>query len=129
MIVQSVKQNSTAFSAILDGPDTPDSSRNNTLTSIAGRLHDGTRSQEKLVEDLHKVNKARCKPPLPKSEVRRIAESIYKREPCRPGAAKPPEEVIEFVERHIAGVLEGRAWKGVAGASDRKVYDGRLEVG
>ena len=67
MSIHGVYQNSIPDS-ILNGPAILDGSRNITLTSIAGMLHDGSRSQEELVEDLHRVNKARCEPPLARRE-------------------------------------------------------------
>jgi hypothetical protein len=92
----------------LNGSPIEDGSRNITLTKIAGRLHDGTRSLEELIRDLHATNKARCKPSLYRHEVEKIAKSIHKREPCKPSKGKPPEEVLDFVSRHTLGVLETR---------------------
>ena len=99
------------------------------MTRIAGRLYDGTRTQEELVEDLLTVNKARCKPPLSRREVQRIVEKNFSRwTPCKPSKGRPPQEVLEFVERHRAGVLWGRSWKGKGGASEEKGYGAMLEV-
>lgn len=106
----------------------PDGSRNVELTREAGRLHDGTRTLEELERCLQAVNEARCEPPLPRNEVRKIAGSIHRREPCKPSKGKPPEEVTDFVSRHRSGVLHARAWKGQAGATDRKVYAALLDV-
>jgi DNA-binding MarR family transcriptional regulator len=112
----------------LSGPPIPDGSRNVTLTSIAGGLHDGTRSLEQFTRDLMAVNKARCRPALPYSEVRGIARKIHRLTPCKPSKGRPPEEVIDFVSRHRVGVLEARAWKGQAGASNQKVYEALLRL-
>src|SRR3712207_4576610 len=91
--------------------------------SIAGRLHDGTRSLEELIEDLYKVNKARCKPPLSRRAVERIVIKNYSRwTPCKSSKGKPADEVLEFVERHRVGVLWARSWKGRKGPAKEKAY-------
>ena len=58
----------------------------------------------------------------------RIAKSIYRREPCKPSKGRPPQEVLEFVERHRVGVLHGGSWQGRGGGSDESVYGALLEV-
>lgn len=113
---------------VLDGPPIEDGSRNNTLTKIAGLLHDGTRSLNELIEDLHTVNKARCQPPTSKHEVSGIAKSIHQKPACVPSKGKPPEQVLEFVERHWVGVLKAKPWKGQGGGSEYKVYEALLHV-
>lgn len=51
-------------------------SRNNELTSIAGRLRHLGASEGELKERLLAVNAAQCSPPLPKAEVLNIATSV-----------------------------------------------------
>lgn len=79
------------------GPKIPEGGRDRELTRIAGRLHDGTRTLEDLARDLTAINAARCDPPMPYSQVLKIARSIHGREPYRPGGATSPE-VAELVE-------------------------------
>ncbi len=97
-----------------DGEPIPDGSRNETLASIAGRLHDGTRDLSQLEDELLDINEARCIPPLPDDQVRRIARSIYRYEPCRPARRKPNEETVQalaVIERELLA----REWKGQSG--------------
>jgi len=91
--IYNVRDVSTTLRAVLNGPDIPRTTRNIRLTKIAGLLHDGTRTQEELVEDLHRVNKARCKPPLSRHAVEGIVKKNYSRwEPCVPSKGRPPDE-------------------------------------
>ena len=46
---------------------------------------DVIRMLEDLEADLLAINAARCKPPLPVRQVRKIARSIHERTPCSPG--------------------------------------------
>src|SRR5215207_985421 len=97
------------------GAPIPDGERNRTLTRIAGRLHDGSRDLGGLIDALEDVNYARCVPPLPTDEVRKIARSIYARK-----ASKPRPEVghrilavvdaLEAVERPIRGMGGASSW-------------------
>jgi len=66
------------------GDPIPNGARNNTLAQVAGRLHDG-RDLADLERALLEVNETWCTPPLPADEVRRIARSIYRKDPCTPG--------------------------------------------
>jgi hypothetical protein len=50
--------------------------RNAYLTSMAGSIHRRGTSPDVLKAELHKVNTARCNPPLPDAEVDQIAESV-----------------------------------------------------
>lgn len=109
-------------------PAIDDGSRNVTLTKIAGRLHDSSRDLPRLIEDLHAVNKSRCSPPLSRTEVEKIAKSIYRRPASRPSKPPPPEEVLGFVGRHRENVLYARKWKGRGGGSDHNVYSALLDV-
>lgn len=105
-----------SVTAITDaGGPIHEGTRNDTLTRIAGRLHDGTRDLSDLAADLLAINEARCAPPLPEAEVVRIAESIYSRSPCSPGPSQDALEALaDFVRQ-----LERAAWPGMRGKSVR----------
>ena len=101
-------------SVVDDGEPIPDGRRNETLASIAGRLHDGARDLGQLEDDLIDVNEARCIPPLPREQVRRIARSIYRYEPCRPARREPDPETTEALAKAERRILE-REWPGKGG--------------
>ncbi len=54
----------------------PETSRNNTLASLAGTMRRKGMSTEAIEAALHVVNQQKCKPPLDPSEVTAIANSI-----------------------------------------------------
>jgi hypothetical protein len=62
--------------AIEDGEPIPEGRRNDTLTSIAGTLRAKGLTQTAIEAGLLGINTAQCHPPLPKSEVEKIAKSI-----------------------------------------------------
>jgi hypothetical protein len=107
-------QSRTRANIIDDGEPIPDGRRNETLTSIAGRLHDGTRDLGQLEDDLLDVNEARCAPPLSPEQVRRIARSIYRYEPCRPARREHDPETVEALAR-AERIILGREWPGKGG--------------
>jgi Bifunctional DNA primase/polymerase, N-terminal/Primase C terminal 1 (PriCT-1) len=111
----------------LDGPPILEGTRNSTLTSIAGRLHDNTRDLVTLTGELLDVNAARCTPPLPDSEVERIAESVYARTPCK-RVFQPSPEVLDFVDRHRSQVLHARGWRGRSGPANHDGYEALLDL-
>jgi bifunctional DNA primase/polymerase-like protein/primase-like protein len=98
--------------------------RNDTLTRIAGRLHDGTRTLDELVRDLMAVNEARCAPPLPKEEGRRIARSIYGRGPCTSGPGPGARKRLQEIE---AAVFEA-PWPGMGGKTERDVTVAAIKI-
>jgi len=55
-------------------------SRNNTLTSIAGKLNCKGFNEAEIIEKLLEINESRCKPPLDEQEVITTAKSIAKYE-------------------------------------------------
>lgn len=63
--------------------------RNATLASLAGSMRRRGMAAEEILPALLAVNRARCVPPLPDTEVRRIAESVARYAPDSPavGAA------------------------------------------
>lgn len=56
----------------------PSSTRNNTLTSYAGKLRHNGNGPEEIYQKLKKINSKSCSPPLPDNEVKSIAISIGK---------------------------------------------------
>jgi hypothetical protein len=104
--------------ASTDGPPILEGERDNTLASIAGKLHDGTRTLTDLEADLIEINETRCVPPLPEHQVLKIARSIYRRTPCKPGAPEPDAETLEALDK-IEAAMWARAWRGMGGKSER----------
>lgn len=108
----SVKQTTPEAAIIAAG------ARNDTLTSIAGRLHNAGIGSESLLAALLQENQ-RCDPPLDKEEVERIARSIGSK-PSKPGAVTQgdlAERVTKLVlDRdfgggdHLIYCLDGRFW-------------------
>lgn len=92
----------------------PDGTRDETLTRIAGHLHDGTRDLPRLVNELQAINEARCIPPLPPEQVRKIACSIHRREPCKPIRGEPDAETVEALAR-AERIILARECKGKGG--------------
>jgi hypothetical protein len=103
----------TEVNTEIEGPTIPELQRNTVLTQICGRLHDGSRNLQQLVEDLKAIRDARCENPrtFPDAEVEQICRSIYKRSPCRTKRkAETPEvtarlkEVSDhWYEEHLKG--------------------------
>lgn len=69
--------------------------RNSTLTSLAGSMRRRGMSLESILAALTEENARRCDPPLDETEVKRIAESIGKKEPV-------------FEPEHLTDVGNGR---------------------
>jgi predicted ArsR family transcriptional regulator/DNA-binding transcriptional ArsR family regulator len=103
----------TLVSIGLAGPEIPERQRNTVLTSLCGKLHDGSRNLQQLTDALKTIRDTRCENPrnFPDTEVEKIARSIYQREPCNPARkVETPEvtrrirEVSEYWYReHLAG--------------------------
>jgi hypothetical protein len=100
------------------GPPIAEGERNTTLTRIAGRLHDGTRTLDTLTHDLDTINNARCSPPLEAAEVAAIAKSIYGKSPCKPAPTITPR--VKAAVDYLRGVQ--RPVKGMGGATAWSVY-------
>jgi hypothetical protein len=109
-----------AYPPAADDDPIPEGARDNTLTRIAGRLHDGTRRLAELEEKLLTINEARCAPPLPEHQVRKIAASIHRRAPCAAGTPAQGPEAREALAA-VEAALWRRAWKGAGGKSARSV--------
>ena len=75
----------------------PSGERNNTLTSLAGRLQKQGIPGAAMVAALQAENESRCDPPLPIKEIQDIAESVGKYTP-------DPDNVIEFKGPVDAGI-------------------------
>jgi bifunctional DNA primase/polymerase-like protein/primase-like protein len=110
-----------------DGGPIPDGARDQTLTCIGGRLHDGTRDLSQLEDDLLAVNEARCIPPLPFGQVRKIARSVYRYEPCRPARRGPDRETAAALEK-IERSLSHREFKGQGGKTKYSIAIAALKI-
>ncbi|MDP9352475.1 MAG: bifunctional DNA primase/polymerase [Chloroflexota bacterium] len=87
-----------------DAPIT--TNRNNTLTSIAGRLRRDGLSPAAIEAALVVTNEERCQPPLSESEVRAIARGMA-RYPA--GTLPPAPDPAEEVQRLKAQLVDARA--------------------
>jgi len=91
--------------------------RNQTLTSLAGRLRRQGFDEAELAAALLGINHQRCEPPLPDEEVLRIASSI-----CRYSRAYPltdtgnAERLVDQFGTQIRYLADSRRWL---------IYDGR----
>ncbi|MCA1728592.1 MAG: bifunctional DNA primase/polymerase [Actinobacteria bacterium] len=110
-----------------EGESIPEGRRDETLASIAGRLHDGTRDLAQLEADLQDINEARCNPPLPVDQVRRIARSIFRYEPCRPARPSPTPETASALAEIEASILR-REWKGKGGKTRYSIAVSALKI-
>jgi DNA-binding transcriptional ArsR family regulator len=110
------------------GPPIPEGGRNTTLTRIAGRLHDGTRTLDTLTRDLAAINAARCVPPLEAAEVSVIAKSISGKAPCKPAGPEATPEVLEALDS-VEARLWRIGWRGMGELSARDVYVALILVG
>ena len=117
----------TAIVADLDDGPIPAGARDDTITRIAGRLHDGTRSLDELAAELLEVNAVRCQPPLPSPQVEKIARSIHARTPCGKSATASAE-TVEALER-IEARLWRIEWRGMGELSARDVYVALIKAG
>lgn len=57
-------------------PPIPDGMRNLSLTSLGGQLHSIGYTKKQVYQELCKVNKKACKPPLKESEIEMICNSV-----------------------------------------------------
>ena len=105
----------------LDDSPIPEGERNQTLASIAGRLHDGTRTRAELEAALAEVNARRCLPPLPNTRIAKIARSYIEREPCKASVDVSPEVLaaLDTIEEDMWERTE--RWSGKSGLSQWKI--------
>lgn len=77
----------------------PEGRRDSTLASLAGTMRRRGISEDAIYAALAAENKASCRPPLPDSQVRKIARSIAGKTPARPVQVAeeeaPPEPLPE----------------------------------
>ncbi len=76
--IPAIKNFSTNNSSVSQADLIPEGQRNQSLTSIAGKLRSIGLGVEHIREILKSLNEDKCRPPLPYTEVDRIAESISK---------------------------------------------------
>ena len=114
--VGKVRSITTAPSVGADGSPILEGSRDDTLTRIAGQLHDGTRSLDELAAELLEINARRCEPPLEDPQVEKVARSIHRREPCRPGRPKEVDELVGV----LSDYWHGQTWKRLAKKSEAR---------
>jgi hypothetical protein len=112
---------------VMDGGPIPDGTRDEALTRIAGRLHDGTRDLAQLEDDLQGVNEARCIPPLPPEQVRKIARSVHRYEPCRPSRRAPGPDTVQALGL-IESALLRREWPGQRGKTKYSIAVATLKL-
>jgi hypothetical protein len=105
----------------LDDSLIPEGERNSTLTSIAGRLHDGTRTPADLEAALVEENASRCPRPLPDTEIAKIARSIHEREPCKASVDVWPDVLaaLDLIEEDVWE--RPKRWRGKSGLSRWKM--------
>jgi hypothetical protein len=123
--VSKVRNITTAVSINTEGRAIPEGSRDDTLTRIAGRLHDGTRSLDDLAAELLEINIRRCEPPLPESQVLKVAKSIHGKEPCRSGRPRELDELVGV----LSDYWHGQGWKKFAGKSDARFVRALIREG
>jgi hypothetical protein len=96
--------------------------RNQTLTSLAGTMRRRAMTPEAIEAALLKENDARCKPPLPVSEVREIARSVARYEPAAPLDSRgAPAGPVASQPRQLPAPLREAAYYGLAGEFTRLV--------
>jgi hypothetical protein len=96
------------------GESIAEGQRNDTLASLAGTMRRRGMTGEEIAAALLVVNDNRCDPPLPESEVKRIAASVahYRLPEEEPEAAAEPEmeppslaallgDVVTFIRRYV----------------------------
>ncbi len=114
--------------SFVDGDEPiPEGGRNDALTRIVGRLHDGTRDLAQLEEDAIAVNEGRCLPPLPAEEVRGIARSVFRYEPCKPVTGDRLPETAEALAK-VEMVITSSEWKGKGGKTRRSICVAWLKI-
>lgn len=78
-----------------NGSKISEGQRNGTLASLAGSMRRRGMSPDAIVAALLTENAARCQPPLPDDEVRRIAASVGRYEPQQ-AAAQDDEKPVDY---------------------------------
>lgn len=102
----------------------PEGGRNAALASLGGAKRRRGMAVETIEADLLKENEARCKPPLPVSEVRNIARSVARYEPVAQVQTidpPPPVQTVANPPRQWPAPLAESAYYGLAGEFVRLV--------
>lgn len=115
------------------GPPITEGSRNDELVRIAGKLHDGTRTLEELIDDLTDINKARCVPAESAAKIERLARWAHNLEPCAAsfagGRSRDPEAKLEELIRALDAAWFADPAKGVGGRTASSIERVLLRVG
>lgn len=106
------------------GKTIPAGARNATLFKLACGLRARGLERPEIADGLERVNRERCAPPLGPSEIRRIAASAsrYPAGGASPDGTPATDAKTLATLEIIAGELEYREWRGMAGKSDRDVF-------
>ena len=110
--------------ALQEGERIPDGRRDKTLTSLAGTMRRRGMSEEAIFAALLKENEAKCDPPLPEHEVRKIAHSVGRYEPKAP--QEESDLPAEAPETDIP-IFPNAAYQGLA-AEIAHTYAERVEA-
>ncbi len=92
------------------GKRIPNGQRDSTLTSLAGTMRRRGMDEEAILAALLKENEAKCDPPLPEHDVRKIAHSVTRYEPEKPQeepdlpAEAPESDLPTFPEAAYQGL-------------------------
>jgi Bifunctional DNA primase/polymerase, N-terminal/Primase C terminal 1 (PriCT-1) len=105
------------------GQEIAEGGRNAALASLAGSMRRRGMTPEAIEAALLKENDARCKPPLPASEVWEIARSVSRYRPAAPvrGLEPPAQPVASQPPRQMPAPLGEAAYYGLAGEFTRLV--------
>lgn len=104
-------------SATPGGPEIPAGERNWTLYRIACSLRARGLDAGEILEELHRVNAARCAPPVDAGELGKIAASAARYAPGDASSEVSPE-VLEALDAIEADIMR-RDWPGMGGKSER----------
>jgi hypothetical protein len=124
------ESNGGRSSRAVDPDDTspiPEGCRNNSLTSIGGRLRAFGFEREEIEDALLRTNAERCSPPLPESEVRQVAASVARYEPGK--GTPPPDAATSAALDAIEADLQAAPWPKVGGKSERSAAVVVLKLG
>jgi len=88
----------TDSSAVIVGNMIPSGQRNETLARLAGNMRRVGMSQSEIFAALERTNAERCSPPIDRSEVQRVAESVARYE--------PDQIAVAIAENHWAQIFE-----------------------
>ncbi|HSH30848.1 MAG TPA: bifunctional DNA primase/polymerase [Thiohalobacter sp.] len=88
------------------GDTIPEGRRDDTLASLAGSMRRRGLSAEEIAPTLHAINESRCRPPLDRADVDRIAASVG-RYPAQDTQARPVVQLTSLAESvdAAAGIL------------------------